>query len=127
MHIAYMIQYLHRKMLPKRIGQADIRQRNSLAEQRGNFSGSIARDATADGCDQKCEFGVLLCKSDKPVHSSTHIIRPFHRGNSITPTLQALTLPHNCAKTPDSKCRSTAIVHTTHIAAKDKDFVGAQL
>ena len=95
-------------------------------KERGNVFGRVARNAAANGCYQECEFGVLLCKSNEPVHGSTHIFHAFHCGNGITMPLQALALPYDCSEPLDGKSRCTTIVLATSVTAKDKDFVVVQ-
>ncbi len=48
-------------------------------KQRGDFRGSIARNAAADGRNQECEFSVLFGKGDEPVHCRLHILHSFHK------------------------------------------------
>ena len=113
-------------IFPERIGRIYIVQGFCRCKQRGYFRGGITCDATADGCNQECEFGVLFGKGDKPIHRCTHILHSFHRWNGITPPLQAFALSHDCSEPPNSKRRRSTIVHTPHIAAKDKHLIGLQ-
>ena len=109
--------------IPKVSGERHIVKTDTTTEERSDLVDGLAGDATTYSRDEEVEFWVLGGKLSEALYRSLHALKTFHRGNGITLSLKAFTLPPDGTEVVHGQGCSSTTMETTGITAEDEYLV----